>query len=265
MLVISENRRFVTKKLAYCGRCKAALIPYLACFQEPFILISTGTWCISMNPFNDVPLTPEELAQDSLCYLSYQGKPVKAARIFAGNEHEIETYRIAEHFNCEANFYKNVEFDPEIIKILRGSSELKIKNSKLKKSNIELENEQPNRVGEASEEVLKVSKFAKRNLTDLENETVAYHQLMLDLVELQAVSTRLIVQNTPVRRLFIDGGFSKNPLYMNLLAESFPNLEVFAASVAQATAVGAALAIHRFWNRKPLCKDLIELEYYAVT
>ena len=242
----------------------AALIPYLMCFHEPFILISTGTWCISMNPFNDVPLTPEELAQDSLCYLSYQGKPVKAARIFAGNEHEIETRRIAEHFNCDANFYKNVEFDPKIVEILRGYSELKIKNSKLKESGTGLENIESNRVGEASEEVLKVSHFAKRNLIDFENETIAYHQLMLDLVELQAISTHLIIQNTPVRRLFIDGGFSKNPLYMNLLAEAFPDLEVFAASVAQATAVGAALAIHRFWNRKPLRKDLIALKYYAV-
>ena len=236
----------------------AALIPYLACFQEPFILISTGTWCISMNPFNDVPLTPEELAQDSLCYLSYQGKPVKAARIFAGNEHEIETRRIAEHFDCATNFYKNVEFDPTVI------SNFKFQISTLDKLRLSTNDVEENRVGETSEEVLKVSHFAKRDLTDFDNETIAYHQLMLDLVNLQAVSTHLIIQNTPVRRLFIDGGFSKNPLYMNLLAEAFPDLEVFAASVAQATAVGAALAIHRFWNRKPLRKDLIELTYYAV-
>ena len=35
----------------------AALIPYLTCFTEPFILISTGTWCITLNPFNNQPLT----------------------------------------------------------------------------------------------------------------------------------------------------------------------------------------------------------------
>ncbi|HRI80371.1 MAG TPA: FGGY family carbohydrate kinase, partial [Cyclobacteriaceae bacterium] len=67
----------------------AALIPYLASFSEPFVLISTGTWCISLNPFNDSPLTDEELKQDCLCYLSYQGTPVKASRIFAGNDHEV--------------------------------------------------------------------------------------------------------------------------------------------------------------------------------
>jgi sugar (pentulose or hexulose) kinase len=43
----------------------SALIPYLVSFQEPFVLISTGTWCISLNPFNHTPLTDEELQRKS--------------------------------------------------------------------------------------------------------------------------------------------------------------------------------------------------------
>ena len=65
-----------------------ALIPYQAAFIEPFVLISTGTWCISLNPFNHSALTDEELHNDCLCYLSYDGKLVKASRLFAGYEHE---------------------------------------------------------------------------------------------------------------------------------------------------------------------------------
>ena len=49
----------------------AALIPYLMNFKEPFVLISTGTWCISLNPFNEAPLTKEELKSDCLSYMSY--------------------------------------------------------------------------------------------------------------------------------------------------------------------------------------------------
>jgi sugar (pentulose or hexulose) kinase len=63
----------------------AALIPYLITFHEPFVLLSTGTWCISLNPFNDSPLTEEELKKDCLCYLSHTGRPVKASRLFSGN------------------------------------------------------------------------------------------------------------------------------------------------------------------------------------
>jgi hypothetical protein len=51
---------------------------------------------------------------------------------------------------------------------------------------------------------------------------------------------------------------------MNLLAISFPGLEVYAASMAQATALGAALAIHTAWNKKPLPNTLIKLQYYSV-
>jgi hypothetical protein len=37
---------------------------------------------------------------------------------------------------------------------------------------------------------------------------------------------------------------------------------VFAASIPQATAIGAALAIHPHWNKGPLPADIIELKYY---
>jgi glycerol kinase len=63
----------------------------------------------------------------------------------------------------------------------------------------------------------------------------------------------------------VDGGFSKNPVFMNLLALVFPGIEIFAASMAQATAIGAALAIHPAWNSKPIPHDIIELKYYSLT
>ena len=62
----------------------AAIIPYLESFREPFVLVSTGTWCITMNPFNDSPLTAAELQQDCLCYMSYLGRPVKGVAVVRG-------------------------------------------------------------------------------------------------------------------------------------------------------------------------------------
>jgi L-fuculokinase len=49
---------------------------------------------------------------------------------------------------------------------------------------------------------------------------------------------------------------------MNLLADLFPEVKVWAASVAQATAVGTALAIHQSWNNKTLPNNLIQLKRY---
>ena len=111
-------------------------------------------------------------------------------------------------------------------------------------------------------DILKECPFQKRDLSHYKNYETAYHQLMLDLVEQQVFSTNLVIHNSPVKKIFVDGGFSKNSIYMNLLAEAFPDVEVYAASMAQASALGAALAIHDNWNPKPIQNDLIDLKFY---
>ncbi len=191
----------------------AALIPYLESFKEPFVLISTGTWNISLNPFNYAPLTDEELRQDCLCYLSWKGTPVKASRLFAGYEHEQAVKKMAEEYGVREDFYTS-----------------------------------PNKLSDPSRVTKKLSE--------------SYLAFMRQLVERQAVSTMLAISDTPVQRIFVDGGFSKNEIFMSLLAKAFPNMEIYAAEVAQASALGAAMAIHGRWNDKPLRQDLIALKKY---
>lgn len=223
----------------------AALIPYLTCFYEPFLLLSTGTWCISLNPFNQTPLTYRELQKDCLCYLTYEGKPVKASRLFAGNEHEEQVKRLATHFEKPLSFYKSVPFDAALLTQQRE------------------EGSQPK--GQTGTLVpVRASSFANRDLSLFASYEEAYHQLIQDIILQQVESTKLVMQGTDVKRLFVDGGFSKNTVYMHLLAAAFPEVEVYAASMAQATALGAALAIHSTWNQKPLPADMIELKYYGI-
>lgn len=217
----------------------AALIPYLVSFHEPFILLSTGTWCISLNPFNHTPLTKAELEADCLCYMHYKGTPVKASRLFTGYEHEQQVKRIAGHFGESSSKYRNIPYDRKTVAGLREKTS----------------HTEP--IGG------KVSAFAQRELSDFASYEVAYHRLIMDLVDLQRISTGLVLKGSQVKRIFVDGGFSKNTIYMNLLAAAFPEMEVFAASMAQATAVGAALAIHHAWNERPVPNDLIELRFYA--
>lgn len=224
----------------------AALIPYLAVFTEPFVLISTGTWCISLNPFNNTPLTNEELKKDCLCYMEYQGRPVKASRLFAGNEHEQQVKKLATHFNKPVDFYKKVKYNSAIITGLQ------------KKYSFE------SRVKE-DDENLPVSFFHTRDLAGFKNYEEAYHCLLLDIMQQQLSATQLVLSGSVVNRIFVDGGFSKNSIYMHLLAQAFPGLEVYAASVAQATAMGAALAIHQEWNTLPVPADMVKLEYYKIT
>ncbi len=218
----------------------AALVPYLVNFSEPFVLISTGTWCISLNPFNQEPLTAGELKDDCLCYLQYEGKPVKASRVFSGFEHEQQVKRIAKHFNSDIIKFRNMIFDPGVADSLRLKDDLSRPSV-----------------------VQKESVFASRDLDLFKDDTEAYHQLMIDLVHLQVNSTNLVLKGTNVKRIFVDGGFSKNNIYMNLLAVYYPEIEVFAASMAQSTALGAAIILHESWNSKPIPSNLIELNYYV--
>lgn len=187
----------------------AALIPYQASFQEPFVLLSTGTWCISLNLFNRWPLTPEELAQDCLFYCSYIGSPVKAARYFGGYEHEQAVKKMAQAFGVATDF------------------------------------------------------FTKTDLSGIPALAEEYRLFMRQLVDKQVVSTKLSIGKTDVRCIFVDGGFSKNEIFMSLLAQAFPDQEVFAAEVPQATALGAALVLHGHWNPSPLPQNLVQLKKYG--
>jgi sugar (pentulose or hexulose) kinase len=224
----------------------AALIPYLAVFKEPFILISTGTWCISLNPFNNTVLTNAELNKDCLCYMEYQGKPVKASRLFAGQEHEQQIKKLALHFDKPVEQYKKIKYSSVLIQQLQKKYSFDVPVKK-------------------NEGDMYSSVFRTRNLAAFKNYEEAYHCLLLDIMLQQHSSTKLVLSGSTVNRLFVDGGFSNNSIYMHLLALAFPDLEVYAASVAQATAMGAALAIHREWNTLPVPADMVKLKYYKVT
>src|SRR5690606_38348260 len=146
--------------------------------------------------------------------------PVKASRLFAGYEHEQEVKKIAAHFNQSPARYRNLVFDTGFL--------------------TQLEN--------AESQLM----YSNRNLDSFSSDVEAYHHLMFHIVKQQEKATQLVLNDSEVKRIFVDGGFSKNSIYMNLLSYIFPEMEVFAASVAQAKAMGTALAIHDSWNRNPL-------------
>ncbi|MBO9617864.1 MAG: carbohydrate kinase [Niabella sp.] len=205
----------------------AAFIPYMQVIKEPFILLSTGTWCISMNPFNRHSLTAKELAQDCLAFLTYNGSSLKSSRLFAGNEHEQEVKKLAEHFNVAPGYFHTIPYDPQLIQ------------------------------GNPDDAITDVFAFS-----GVETAEKSYHDLILHLIKKQKRSTQLVLENAPVKQLYVDGGFARNAIFMNLLAKAFPQLEVYAASVSQATAVGAALAIHPSWNTKDKIDHLVEVKRY---
>jgi sugar (pentulose or hexulose) kinase len=202
----------------------SSLVPYFMNSKDEFILVSTGTWCISMNPFNSDPLTANQLRKDCLAYLSIQQKPVKSSRLFMGRIHDENVEHLNKLFGVDDSAYKSVAIDEEIIRNLNHKSD-------------------GNRVffqGGVSEEFLDHS---------IENETFdsfeeAYHQLIMDLVVLMKESISLIIgEEDKTKNIYISGGFSKNLIFVKLLASRFPGKNVYTSEVANATALGAALVL----------------------
>ena len=215
----------------------AALIPYLMQFREPFVLISTGTWNISLNPFNQTELTQEELSNDCLCYLDFKGKQVKASRLFAGQYHDQELNKLSEHFQQSRIFFQRMEYDPDLAKEMDLIS--------LSQS-----------TDMAADSIQAFDPAAYRSPEE------GYYHLMAKLVLLQKKSTGYVLGNSDKKTIFVDGGFSRNSIYMNLIALVFNGFKVYAATVAQASAIGAAMAIHRSWNDTNFDENLIRLKYY---
>jgi sugar (pentulose or hexulose) kinase len=221
----------------------ASLVPYLQNSKEKFILISTGTWCIFMNPFNSEPLTKEQLDKDTLCYMSILQQQVKSSRLFLGFIHDSNSKRIAEYYKIEPDFYKKIRPDDQLIFRL-------IK--KHKKSLLFFKNGFP---ADYIDKSVDMSSF-----TDFRE---AYHQLVIDLTILAVESLKLI---TPVedtsKVIYISGGFALNELFVRLLATFIPGKQVYTAKINNATALGAAIAIFAKTFNKPAPDLNLDIKEY---
>jgi len=212
----------------------ASIVPYLMSSNEKFILISTGTWCIFMNPSNPEPLTQDQLVQDTLCYLSAEQKQVKSSRLFLGHIHEVNTDLLADHFKVSKKAYQSVKTDTGLIKKLKERS----KGSRVFFKAGVPENYIDNTVD--------LSIFATFD--------EAYHQLMIDLVDMSCKAIELVeTKDNDTKALYISGGFTHNDLYVKLIASRFPDKKVYTSEISNATALGAALVVGKeaFKSKQP--------------
>ena len=199
----------------------ASLAPYFNTQLGNFLLVSTGTWCINMNPFNDEKLTSEELMKDCLCYMSITGNPVKSSRLFLGNMHDIALKKMSEYFKIHENSFRLVKPDTRLLYKMMTKYDAE-------KIFINTEGDTP---------VL----FEDPEFFVFDNFIEGYHKLMIELSDLAVESIRLVLgRNDKNDVIYITGGFSKNPLFVKLLASSFPDKKVFTAEMSNATALGAA-------------------------
>lgn len=223
----------------------AALVPYLKVIEEPFLLVSTGTWSITLHPFNQKPLTEKELKQGCLCYINYLGDSTKASRVFLGNAYEKQMHRIADFFHVDNKKYSSIRFEKNKFEAL----------CRLDANYM---------VGE--DILLEHFPFATIDLSRFANDTEAYYQLVYELVLVQKYSINILDPEDHIQQIFVDGGFGHNDVFMHMMALLNPTKKIYAAEVPQSTAIGAALVIHDCWNKDSvISRDLIQTEEFSYT
>ncbi len=203
----------------------ASLVPYLENSAEKFILISTGTWCINMNPYNDEPLTADQLSKDCLCFMTPKKQQVKSSRLFMGHFHEVLVAKLNAYFSMDDNYYKAIPFDAAMIAGLKA---------KFADTSVFF----PYGVTGFDKGL------AELDFSVFENFNEAYNRLVMELTELNIQSLNLIIaENDPTGIIYVSGGFARNPIYVNLLSQHFSDKKVFTSEIDNASALGAALVI----------------------
>ncbi len=211
----------------------AALLPYLQQETEPFLLLSTGTWAISINPFNKSPLTKKELKRDCLQFLSIQGEPIKISRLFIGEEHKYQIDEMYGYFKLPQGTYKKLNFEESLFQKVLAKSEKRIAFHYLKPENFDLE---------TAEET---------DWSSFENFEEAYYTFMHELTELQLASLNLVLRGSPVQRIFVDGGFNANLIFLEMLRKKLPDLEIIPSNFPNGSALGAAMLINEAIKLNP--------------
>ncbi|WP_339651929.1 FGGY family carbohydrate kinase [uncultured Maribacter sp.] len=198
----------------------SALLPYIRSITKPFLLVSTGTWSISINPFYKGMLTIKDIKDDSLFNMRIDGSPVKVSRLFLGHEYKLQVKYLSNYFNVSNDSHKKVKFDQSTF-------------------------------FEINKDFVHMFKWSTLSSEDMPNETTipynkfehAYHQLMLELVLLQEKSIRAAIGNSKIKHLYIDGGFSDNEVYIQLLSLFLENMTINTTDSSLGSALGAAIVI----------------------
>lgn len=222
----------------------AALLPFVYTANAPFLLLSSGTWNITLNPYFSDILSAQDYERDCLYFLLNKDKPVAASRLFLGHECDHQVKRMQAFFHRQAEKHQPIHPDPSLLE------------SALKKHSVQTTFFPETMTGTGPFPALQ---GPAPDLSLFASFEEAYHKLMLDMAYLQKISIQLLCKKEEVKRLYINGGFARNRLFMEVLQGFLPNWELFIAENKLGSAVGAALAIHEKWNRHPIPSTVASL------
>ncbi|MFT4522578.1 MAG: sugar (pentulose or hexulose) kinase [Bacteroidia bacterium] len=199
----------------------AALHSYFKIVKKPFVLVSTGTWSITMNPFLDQVLSNQDIQSGCIQYLQINGKPVRSSKLLLGKEYDYQIEYLMTSFQKTLGEIQTLKFNRDVFKQLSNN-----KNNGYRWKYLTVD-----------------EKLAQSNI-NLLNFEKAYHQLIMELVDFQVINIQTAIgMNTSIKTIYVDGGFADNVIFMSMLSLSLNEFDVIPSSLAHGSALGAAMVL----------------------
>jgi sugar (pentulose or hexulose) kinase len=224
----------------------SALLPHFAKKgNEKFILNSTGTWCVIMNPVTQYGFTPDELGKVVFFNISAFGSPIKTAIFLGGQEFETWSQLLLQRSGCRVlpawneNLYRSILKERRLFllpELTQGSGQFPHSRARIVEDGTSYFFDAPDR--------------APACFNDAEKSFAAL-RISLVMQTLTALERAGIEEGCGV---FTEGGFRADESYNRLLASALPGNRVFLTDIKEATALGAAMTAKMALSEKTLAE-----------
>ncbi|MDR2110907.1 MAG: carbohydrate kinase [Spirochaetaceae bacterium] len=244
----------------------SSLLPHFAKKGETgFVLNSTGTWCVIMNPVKQYGFAPEELGKVVFFNISAFRRPVKTAIFLGGMEFETWSKTLMGlHNRTELPPY-----DRELYRTIVGERRAFLM-PELTAGSGQFPRSRPRVVEDGGD--YHFADIARETLLDAPSIPPAFRTyeggialLRISLV-MQTLTALERAGLRPGAEVYTEGGFRKNEAYNAFLSAALPDNRVFLTDIAEASALGAAMTAKMALTGKSLgdlAKDF-EVSYQEI-
>ncbi|WP_244954789.1 FGGY family carbohydrate kinase [Winogradskyella helgolandensis] len=204
----------------------ASIIPLLETEKDnEFILLSTGTWIIAMNPFSKETLTQHQLKNNCLCFMTPQKQQVKSSMQFLGKIHEVYIAALSTYFKVDIDTHLQLELNETLC------SELMNTNTRVF-------------LAEGIDSDFEAHPYL---LTNYSNYEAAYYQLVFEISKKVIQGINLISdKDSAIKEVYISGGFNKNLIFIAFLKLLKNDIEIKISDCKNESALGAALMMKSY-------------------
>jgi len=245
----------------------SSLLPHFAKKGETgFILNSTGTWCVLMNPVNEYNYSQDEIGKTVFYNISANGKPIKTAIFQGGQEFEtwsqlfMDFHKKTEIPSCNKDIYRSVLIEKDAFllpELFSGSGQFPYSKARITEKGKEYFYKDILRAVKNNDHFCLPECFFNYEKVFV---LLKFSLIMQTIVCLERIGIK------PGMEIFVEGGFRKDIAYNTYLSAFFPDNDVFLSDIEEVTAFGVAMTAKMALTGKQLMtlSEDFEIDYQIV-